>query len=70
MDKRPRQPPAERYEVRVQTGPHTREPVSWHHKKERAIEAAKRAGGHVVWTHPEDTYYGGGWIDNASTVWP
>jgi hypothetical protein len=70
MRKRPRRPPAERFEVRKVTGPGRREAVSWHLKKERAIEAAKRvgAGAHVVWTHAEDTVLPG-WLDNADTVW-
>lgn len=69
VKKRPRRPPAERFEVRKVTGRGTREAVSWHVKKERAIQVAKRVGGHVVWTHSEDTYLGS-WIDNADIVWP
>ncbi len=79
-----RQPDRERFEVRyVVPDPERsapwmiRVPVSWHRKKERAIFAARCAAAdssgdfevQVVWTHPEDDQYPGGWLDNADVVW-
>lgn len=75
--KRVRAVPQERYEVRLVidrrgTRP-ARKPVSWHLKKERAIERAKEwaAAGHdmqVVWTHADDKHFGE-WLDDADVVW-